>query len=114
MKYGHVKTDKIYFSSSEAAEAIGVSVSVLHSWEKDFPALIAPKKNKNGKRIYKQSDIEAGKQLINGKEVKITVKKKQTSKITAVELVEPANNKELLMNLRNKLQKTLNNIKTSR
>jgi DNA-binding transcriptional MerR regulator len=62
MKYGRVETEKLYFSSSEAAELVGVSVDVLHSWEKEFPEL-KPRKNKAGKRVYRESDIETAKKI---------------------------------------------------
>jgi hypothetical protein len=103
MKYGQVKTGKLYFSSNEAAEQIGVSVDVLLSWEKEFPNL-KPQKNKNGKRIYRQNDIEIARQI---KEGSLTVQK-QPRKTKAK---KNTGNNELLLKIRNNLQKALNKIK---
>ena len=106
MKYGSVETEKLYFSSSEAAEQIGVPVDVLHSWEKEFPDF-KPKKNKNGKRIYRQSDIEAAKQIKESGSVskKEPVPKAKTKKIIA------ASNKDILLKIRDSLQDALDRIK---
>ena len=64
MKYGLVNTEKLYFSSKETAETLGISVKDLHKLESKSPEL-NPKINANGKRIYKQSDIEIAKKIVN-------------------------------------------------
>jgi len=110
MKYGQVATEKLYFSSSEAAEQIGIPVDTLHSWERKFHEL-NPKKNANGKRIYKQSDIEIAKEikekLANEGELVVDKPAKQikTAKKTS------SNNNNDLIKIRNKLQNVLENIK---
>ncbi|MDR2579535.1 MAG: MerR family transcriptional regulator [Fibromonadaceae bacterium] len=110
MKYGRVETEKIYFSSSEAAEQIGVPVSLLHSWEKEHVAL-KPKKDRAGKRFYKPNDIEIAKkikeELSNGtpfKELTEIKPKPKTSK-----KAKNTNNvsKESLLKIRNDLQQAL-------
>jgi hypothetical protein len=106
MKYGQVKTEKMYFSSSEAAKLVGVPVSVLHSWEKKF-SVFNPKKNRAGKRIYSQSDIETAKGIKN-KENFAIVKDKPLSKPVKN---KPETDKDFLLKIRNNLQKALNKIK---
>jgi len=107
MKYGTVKTEKLYFTSAEAAEQVGVPVKVLHSWEKDFPEL-KPKKNKAGKRVYNQIDIETAKQISkvvgaapcgSPYNQNQNVKKNKTKK--------NANSEEILLKIRNDLLKNL-------
>ncbi|GBU24621.1 transcriptional regulator [Fibrobacteria bacterium R8-3-H12] len=113
MKYGQVETGKLYFSSSEAAEQIGVSADVLHSWEKKYPEL-SPKKNANGKRVYKQSDIETAKEikekLANEGDLSVDKPARQTK---TVKKTSSYNNNELLK-IRNKLQNVLENIKNQK
>jgi len=102
LKYGQVETGKLYFSSNEAAEQVGVSVDVLLSWEKEFPSL-KPQKNKNGKRIYRQNDIEIAKQI---KENSFTTQKlPQKTKAK-----KNKNNNELLLKIRNNLQNVLDRL----
>jgi DNA-binding transcriptional MerR regulator len=47
---------KLYFSTKEASEALGISPYTLKSWERKFPPL-KPAKTKSGKRLYKPADI---------------------------------------------------------
>ena len=102
MKYGLVETEKFYFTSSEAAEQLGVSVETLRLWEKEFPEL-KPQKNKAGKRIYRPSDLEIAKQIKEtaGEKIKKTARKK----------TKKHPDKELLLKIRNNLQNTLDKIK---
>jgi len=110
MKYGQVATEKLYFSSSEAAKQIGIPVEVLHLWEKKFPEL-NPKKNANGKRVYKQSDIEIAKEIKEklAKEGELVVDK-PPKQVKTTKKTSNHNNNELLK-IRNKLQNVLENIK---
>jgi len=110
MKYGQVKTEKMYFSSSEASKLIGVPIEVLHSWEKEFSAF-NPKKNGAGKRVYSKSDIEIAKKIKNKTNFK-TAKSKPISK----PISKPVKNKlemdkNSLLKIRNNLQSVLNKIK---
>jgi len=113
MKYGQVATEKLYFSSSEAAKQLDIPVSVLHSWEKKFPEL-SPKINANGKRVYKQSDIETAKEikekLANEGELVVD---KPTKQIKTTKKTSSSNNHDLLK-IRNKLQNVLENIKNKK
>jgi len=105
MKYGLVETKKLYFTSAEAAEQVGVPVKVLHSWEKDFPDL-KPKKNKAGKRVYSQIDIETAKQ-ISSKSYKGRKSSAPIGKTAPTDKAAPtnANNEEILLKIRNDLLK---------
>ena len=108
MKYGQVETEKLYFSSGEAAKQIGISVDILHSWEKEFPGL-NPKKNANGKRIYKQSDIEFAKEIKeNAPQTSMLPKKTKTVKKNDSNNSDNAN---ALIKIRNDLQSILKSIK---
>jgi len=112
MKYGQVSTEKMYFSSSEAAEQIGVPVDILHSWEKKHPEL-NPKKNANGKRIYKQSDIETAKEIkgkVAGEEGFVVDKPPRQTKTTP----KAGKDSRTLIKIRNKLQNVLENIKNKK
>lgn len=51
------KIEKKYYTVTEVAEQLDVNASQLRYWETEFEEL-APKKNKNGKRLYTQKDIE--------------------------------------------------------
>jgi len=106
MKYGAVKTEKLYFTSAEAAEQVGVPVKVLHSWEKDFPAL-KPKKNKAGKRVYNQVDIETAKQIGVGAIPRGCAAPSEKKLKNATKIAD----KDVLLKIRNDLLKNLNRIK---
>jgi len=109
MKYGQVATEKLYFSSSEAAEQIGIPVDILHSWEKKYPEL-NPKKNANGKRIYKQSDIETAKEIkgkVAGEEGPVVERPSKQTKTVK----KAGKDNHTLLKIRNKLQNVLENIK---
>jgi len=107
LKYGKVKTEKLYFSSGEAAELLGIPVNVLHSWEKDFPDL-NPKKNRAGKRIYRQTDIETARAIKERTTFENSTHKtpsvKQNKSATKKEKIE---NKEFLLGIRDRLRKIL-------
>jgi DNA-binding transcriptional MerR regulator len=114
MKYGQVETEKMYFSSGEAAKLVGVPVSVLHSWEKEF-SVLNPKKNRAGKRIYSQSDIETAKEIKNKANFETTkeprkkpAKSKPASKPIKSKLEM---DKDFLLKIRSNLQNALNKIK---
>ena len=51
------KNLKKYYSISEVADQFDVAESLLRFWEKEFPTL-APRKDRAGKRIYTEEDIE--------------------------------------------------------
>lgn len=49
---------KTYFSISEVAEISGVNTYVLRFWENKFPRYLHPKKDRAGRRRYRQEDLE--------------------------------------------------------
>lgn len=55
--------EKLYYSISEAAGAIGESVSLVRFWTNSFPNLIKPHRNAKGNRQYTMEDIETLKQI---------------------------------------------------
>jgi len=117
MKYGHVETEKLYFSSSEAAEQVGVSADILHAWEKEFKEL-KPKKNRAGKRIYRQTDIEIAKAIKAGAIEPNSPKPQKTrkSKSEAGNAAEmPQQNTGMpLQSIRDNLQSALNRLRVKR
>lgn len=54
---------KLYYSTSEVAETIGINESLLSLWEKEFNDFIEPTKNTKGIQFYKKEDIEIIKQI---------------------------------------------------
>ena len=55
-------SDKLYHSISEVENITGIKQYVLRFWEKEF-ALLRPKKNKAGNRLYQQKDIDLVNQI---------------------------------------------------
>lgn len=55
-------SDKLYYSISEVENITGIKQYVLRFWEKEF-ALLRPKKNKAGNRLYQQKDIDLINQI---------------------------------------------------
>ncbi|HIE06277.1 MAG TPA: MerR family transcriptional regulator [bacterium (Candidatus Stahlbacteria)] len=49
--------NKMFYSISEIGKMFGINPHVLRYWEKEFPFL-SPKKNRVGKRIYTEKEIE--------------------------------------------------------
>lgn len=50
--------DKLYYSISEVAETLGESVSCVRFWTNSFSALLSPRRNPKGNRMYTAEDIE--------------------------------------------------------
>lgn len=55
--------EKLFYSISEAAEAIGESVSLVRFWSNTFESFIKPRRNGKGNRLYSAADIETLKQI---------------------------------------------------
>jgi len=49
--------EKSYYSISEVAEMLGVNLSLLRYWEKEFP-FICPKKTDKGTRRYTRENVD--------------------------------------------------------
>ncbi|MDH4183981.1 MAG: MerR family transcriptional regulator [Nitrospinota bacterium] len=54
--------DKMFFKIREVSQVVGVKPHVLRYWETEFPTL-APKKNRNGQRIYTRKEIETALEI---------------------------------------------------
>lgn len=48
---------RLYYSISDVAKLLDEETYVLRYWEKEFPQ-ISPKKNRSGKRIYSERDVD--------------------------------------------------------
>jgi len=48
---------RLYYSISDVAKLLDEETYVLRYWEKEFPQ-ISPKKNRSGKRVYSDRDID--------------------------------------------------------
>ena len=55
--------EKLFYSISEAAEAIGENVSLVRFWSNSFGNFIKPHRNAKGNRLYSADDIETLKQI---------------------------------------------------
>ena len=51
--------DKKYYKIAEVVELVGEPASTLRFWEKEFPAIVKPRRNTGGTRFYRPADIEA-------------------------------------------------------
>lgn len=49
---------KLYYPIGEVSKLFKVNASLLRYWEKQFPSLIKPQKNRKGNRFYTAQDIE--------------------------------------------------------
>jgi DNA-binding transcriptional MerR regulator len=52
-----IKLGKLYYTIGEVSRMFDVNTSLIRFWEKEF-AIIKPKKNKKGNRLFTQKDIE--------------------------------------------------------
>lgn len=57
MPYKEKPVERKYYPIGLVARDLGVAPSLIRFWEKRFPE-IKPKKNKNGKRLYTNKEIE--------------------------------------------------------
>ncbi len=81
--------EKLYYSISEVSELLGVSISSLRFWEKEFRQL-KPHRTPKGTRSYTKEDIEIIKQIkflttdqkltLQGAQKKLSQKKDQVTK----------------------------------
>ncbi|MDR0306102.1 MAG: MerR family transcriptional regulator [Chitinispirillales bacterium] len=84
---GLIPSGKLYYTISEVCRATNLEPHVLRYWESEFPQL-RPKKNRSGKRAYKDRDIEIvcrikrllyeEKYTITGAKRKLTEERKET------------------------------------
>ncbi len=57
MPYKAKPTEKLFYSIGEAANMLNLNVSLIRFWEKEF-AILKPKKNKKGNRLFSKKDID--------------------------------------------------------
>jgi DNA-binding transcriptional MerR regulator len=57
MKNIELPPSKLFFTIGEVAEMFDVNTSLIRFWEKEF-AIIKPKKNAKGNRLFTPADIE--------------------------------------------------------
>ncbi len=89
---------KLYYSISEVAEMLEVEPHVLRYWETEFKQL-RPRKNKAGRRTYRQADIEvlqAIKRLLKEEKYTIEGARQVFDRTERAELVRPSAREELL------------------
>ncbi len=109
MQDGDIK--KLYYSISEVADMLEVEPHVLRYWETEFRQL-RPRKNKAGRRIYRQVDIDvlhAIKRLLKDDKYTIEGARQVLDRKDRVELLGAGPRKELLA-LRGFLQRLLEEI----
>jgi DNA-binding transcriptional MerR regulator len=51
-----LKAEKVYYSIGEVAGLFNVNASLIRFWEQEF-AILKPKKNKKGNRLFTQRDL---------------------------------------------------------
>ncbi len=64
MPYKEKEIEKLYYTISEVAAMFDVNASLIRFWEKEF-AILKPKKNKKGNRLFTKEDIENLKLIYN-------------------------------------------------
>lgn len=57
MTKSNIDSKKLYYSIREIADDLGVNISLIRYWEKEFPN-VRPKKNSKGVRFFKEKDLE--------------------------------------------------------
>lgn len=62
MRYGQIKTEKIYWSITEVSTLTGLPAHILRYWEKVIPDFQVPK-NRAGNRSYRKQEVEFIKAL---------------------------------------------------
>ena len=102
---------KLYYSISEVASMLGVETHVLRYWETEFRQL-RPRKNKAGRRTYKQADIDllfAIRRLLKEDKYTIEGARQVLDRSERSEVVGPRPREELL-ELRGFLERLLEQI----
>jgi DNA-binding transcriptional MerR regulator len=95
---------KLYYSIGEASEIAGVKTHVLRYWETQFPEL-KPSKNKAGKRVYTDKDIEVVLRL------KGLIRDKKFSTAGAKKAIKSSENNNQAQPLPVHIRRELNEIK---
>lgn len=87
------ETEKRYYSIGEVAKELSVNTSLIRFWEKEF-AILNPKKNKKGKRLFTPQDLENIKLIyhlvkergftLKGAQAKLKENREDTAKVAQV------------------------------
>ena len=104
---------KLYYSIGEVSQLLKLDQHVLRYWETEFKAL-SPRKRKNGKRVYRENDIETirlikkllyeEKYTIEGARRKLGHELKNQGKTGHLFDMESTKDSELLKSLRKDLE----------
>lgn len=99
---------KIYYSIGEVATIFDVNTSLIRFWEKEF-AVIQPKKNKKGNRLFTVKDIEHFNKIyqlvkeqgytLDGAKKALKQKESRAVKSTSETEQEQAKNAEIIQRL---------------
>ena len=57
MSFARKEIKKLFYQIGEVANELGVNVSLIRFWEKEFD-IIKPKKNKKGNRQFSKKDFD--------------------------------------------------------
>ena len=57
MNHSEDQSSKLYYSIGEVSRMFDVNTSLIRFWEKEF-AIIKPKKNKKGNRLFTKKDVD--------------------------------------------------------
>ncbi len=49
---------KLYHSIGEVSQLVGIEITTLRYWEREFNFFLSPRKTEKGTRYYKEEDIE--------------------------------------------------------
>jgi len=114
MKLKEIK--KLYYSIGDVSEITGLKQYVLRFWETEF-SVLKPGKNKAGNRIYKDKDIKVIRQIksllydkkytIKGAKQYMLDHYSNEQNNTKVLKISNNNDEKLLINLKAKLQESL-------
>ncbi len=104
---------KLYYSIGEVSKMVGLKSYVLRYWETEFKQL-SPPKNRAGNRTYRQKDIDLIlkiKDLLHAKKFTIEGARSVVSGKSVTELSNDKINKNIIIKLKNELNKILQIIK---
>lgn len=114
MPYKEKEITKLYYSIGEVAEMFDVNASLIRFWEKEF-AVLKPKKNKKGNRLFTDKDIDHIRQiyqLVKKEGYTLEGAKQQLKSGLEEHIPSPAHDKviERLRNIKSELLKISGNL----
>lgn len=99
---------KKYYRIREVSEILGLPLSTLRYWEKEFPSVVKPRRNEHATRFYTPSDIEGFRMiqyLLHQKGMKI-----EAAKLTLVNKMDDVAKKTRAIDSLKNIRSRLNNI----